>query len=261
MDLAAAIDACRAEIARLHAMDRGNGLDAPEEFRLSKATNRLQRLLAEQPGFVITNRRSAPPKLVKHRKAKKKTWADVVPNACHCERDRFRAECGATAAISLENGRLSFAPVSAVLRPPAKPQRAKSAYDLCSECQVSPLFWLAVGSGKHPADFVNERHWFEPTEDDRDQLDWVCLLNASEWLGRDGLLRYSGREPAPRLPLPRCPYRTVPSAEQYAAFMAEVHAVESRNRAIDATEQAAADAVEITESTFMDFLTNYRSRA
>lgn len=252
------IAACKAEYNRLMATDRGCGLEHDEQIRCDRLIARLTALEDKKAGRVRVAPTPVQPKLVRHPKKRKRSVR--VPNACRCEMERYRAEVGAS-GISLEGGVLRFPDMPAAKLPrPAGP--AKSAYDLCTNigCQVRTLFWLAIQSGKHPAEFVKARHEFDPTEDDRDQLDWVCLLNAREWLGRD-MLRYLGRVPAPRLTYPPRPYVTVPTPEQYRAHMAEVHAVDAKNREIDAAEQAAVDAAEITETTFADFLTTYRSRA
>lgn len=231
----------RAEILEIQSLDlHGRGLEHHTDIRLQKAVARLNQLndlrhgivrgapsdSFEVAGIAMQGRMSDAPKPLDHAKSrkrrKKRTAADVVPNVCYCDQRRYGQDGG---------------------RKPKKQVRAKSAYDLCTrgpspadgtKCQVYQLFSLAIASpDKHPADFVKERHWFEPTDEDREYLDWVCLLWCRDWLTAAQLQRYAG--------LSGIVTGTYPFAY--------------------ASSYPALAGVKITEATFADFLTTYRSRA
>lgn len=142
---------------------------------------------------------------------------------------------------------------------PMKAKHAASAYDLCpgrlpnvttGHCQIYNLFWRSLTTGKHPADYVLADHRFEPTTDDRDQLDWVCWMNLRHWLGEGNLRFYAG---VPRRPYPERPkdWLAIPQAE--CAAYAEAC------REVDRVNRAELDAIAIREDSLPEFIAAYRA--
>lgn len=236
MTTAAAIDEAAALQAEIDAIRRRNvhrmGLEHADSIRVEKLEARIAKLRGESVaspefaavGIGMAGPAASPLQPFDHAKArkrkKKRTAADVVPNPCYCDKHAF-----------VMTGKL-----------PKKHTRARTAYDLCTRgptpedgttCQVYQLFRTALVYGGHPADWVRRDHGFEPTADDREHLDWVCLLNAREWLYPWELAKYAG-----------LPAGTVGRL------------VDRFGRGVPQLE-----GVEITETTFAEFLTTYRSRA
>jgi len=232
---APAIDEAAALQAEIDAIRRRNvhrmELEHADSIRVERLEARLAKLRGESvaapefaaAGISMAGPTASPPKPFDHAKArkrkKKRTAADVVPNPCYCDKHAF-----------VMTGKL-----------PKKHTRATTAYDLCTRgptpedgtaCQVYQLFRTALVYGGHPADWVRRDHGFEPTDDDREHLDWVCLLNAREWLYPWELARYAG-----------LPAGTVGRL------------VDRFGRGVPQLE-----GVEITEATFAEFLTTYRNR-
>jgi len=232
---AAAIDEAAALQAEIDAIRRRNvhrmGLEHADSIRVEKLEARIAKLLGAttatefadvgigaMQGMPVPERKPFDHAKARKRR-KKRTAADTVPNPCYCGKHEFAM-----------GGPL-----------PKKPTRATTAYDLCTRgptpadgtaCQVYQLFRTALDHGGHPADWVRRDHGFEPTQDDREHLDWVCLLNAREWLYPWELARYAG-----------LPAGTV-------------------GRLVDRFGRGVPQlvGVEITEATFAEFLSTYRSR-
>ncbi len=138
------------------------------------------------------------------------------------------------------------------------PRHAETAYDLCCNgptlekahaCQVYSLFRLSLTEG-HPADYVPVCHGFEPDDDDREHLEWICFVNAREWLLPAELGIYGRLPPSQRTPRPA----------NWMSLSQEERVASDREFAEQtAREKAALDAVVIAESTLTEFLEAYRA--
>lgn len=216
----------QADIARFEA----SGLwyaDEPGEPTAAELDTSALKLFTPPPEPEHTPRERPAPR-------RKKSIVDRVPNPCRCHGYATTGKSG------------------------PKHKRATTAYDLCANgptpergdaCQVYQLFQAALTSGRHPVEFVWLNHRFEPTEEDREHLDWVCWLNVRSWLLPSQLATYGRLAPTQCKPRPRNWLKLTDSER------AEYDRVWREQRAI---EDAARDAIVIREKTLTEFLAAFR---
>lgn len=148
--------------------DRGCGLNAAEEFKLSKLDRELKEIRDRQYGVIS----QVPAPLPPLRKKRRPLPRSVSRNLCKCDLERFKDEL--SPGVVLPGGQLSGN--TATASPPRMP-RAKSVRELCPRCHLPKVFEEAQRWGRSLAEVIRRRHWFEV--DARD-LAWL-EARLAEW--------------------------------------------------------------------------------
>jgi hypothetical protein len=163
------IDVKISVLANTDSAEHDAGIKMDKLFaKKSELVAEMKRLRDGDIPEAIRERASVYVKPRKGRKPSVKTTAHMGRH-CYCGKDAFN---------------LTGIPVK-------RPLRVYRAQDLCHvgpegeesrQCEVYQLFREALRTGKHPVEFVRERHLFDPSVEDREHLERECLKHCLTWL-------------------------------------------------------------------------------